>query len=194
MSVFSVVDQVCQFFGGPYDAQRHAYATPQIILPPLSVLVRRAAPMFDDKSSDYFASEVPGVTTAGCMIAIYNEGGGDLRMAPGEPGLRAVHHTLVMNVFLWSLMVKPEDMQDLQYRIVDTIRNRFYSDRTAGSGGFEAGIDETTGEGLGFQVGEATESGQSWFRWKMFPIETTPKKQTKAYVYVECDAMELRRA
>ena len=190
MSVFSVVDQVCQFLGGPYDPESHTYRTPQLVLAGTSPVVRRAAPHFDDHEQDFYAVGAAGVPI-GVLIEVFNEEGADVRIAGGQPGLREVHHRLVMNVFMRALKEKAEDLQDAQYQLLDVIRGKLYSDRTAGSGGFEAGF--ANGETIGFQTGEASE-GQSWFRWKMYPVETTPKGLSKTFIYIEFDAVEFRQA
>lgn len=194
MSVYSVTDQLCQFLGGPYDAFTKTYRTPQIALTGCSPVVRRAAPRHDDHQSDYWATAVADGLPYGTLIEVFNEEGGDQRVAPGQPGLREVHHRLVINVFIRALREKSEDVQDFQYQLLDVIRAKFYSDRTAGSGGFEAGINPATGDSFGFQFGEDSRGGGSWFRWKMYPIETTERGLSKTYIYLEADAVEFHQS
>lgn len=186
MPTTNIANQICVFLGGPYDAKTHTYRTPQITVANTSPVVRRAAPKRDDHQSDWFAVASPG-TPVGCLTIATLESGADQREAPGTPGLREVHHVVHLHTFLRCQEEYAEDAQDAQYAVLDAIYARLLTDRTAGSGGIEAGY------GIGFQIGEVSR-GQSWYRWQLAPVETTPRELSKAYLHIEFDAVELRQA
>lgn len=186
MTVKAIANQICTFFGGPYDATTHTYRSPQITVANLSPVFRRAAPKRDDHQSDYWAIPVPP-TPVGCLVGIFLEAGSDKRLAPGTPGIREVEHTVHMHAFLRAEANYAEDAQDAEYDLLEAIYAKLLTDRTAGSGGIEAGF------GIGFQVGEVS-SGQPWFRWQLSPVQTTPRELSKAYLHIEFDAVELRQA
>lgn len=187
MTIKAIADQLCQFFGGPYDPVTHTYRTPQISVPNASPVFRRAAPKRDDHQGDFFAVATAGMPI-GCLVEIFLESGADLRLAPGTPGIREVNHTVHMHAFIRAAENYAEDAQDAEYDLIEAIYERLLSDRTAGSGGIEAGF------GVGFQIGEAASHGQPWFRWQLSPVEVTPRELCKAYLHIEFDAVELRQA
>lgn len=188
MPAASIANQICRFFGGTYDATTHTYRTPQITVPNASPVVRRAAPKRDDHQGDYYAVPTDGMPV-GCLILILIEGGSDTRDAPGFPGsgIREVRHTVRMHAFLRCLDNYAEDAQDTEYALLDAVRAKLLTDPTCGSGGLEAGYL------TGFQVGEASR-GQSWFRWTLSPVETTPRELSKAYLQMEFEAVEIAQA
>lgn len=186
MPAASIANQICTFFGGAYDATTHTYRTPQLTIPNASPVVRRAAPKRDDHQEDYYAAATDGMPV-GCLILVLIEGGSDTREAPGQPGIREVRHTIRMHAFLRCLDSYAEDAQDTQYALLDAVRAKLLTDPTCGSGGFEAGYL------TGFQVGEASR-GQSWFRWTLSPVETTPRELSKAYLQMEFEAVEIAQA
>lgn len=187
MTVKAFADQICQFFGGPYDAETRTYRSPQIVVPNASPVFRRAAPKRDDHQSDYWAVQTPG-SPVGCLVEVFLEKGRDRRIAPGSPGMREIGHIVHMHCFLRCAEDYAEDAQDAQYDLLDAIYAKLLTDRGAGSGGIEAGF------GVGFQIGEASEVGDEWFRWELFPVTTTPRELSKAYTHIEFDAVELRQA
>lgn len=187
MTIKAIANQLCTFFGGPYDPVTRTYRTPQIVVPNASPVFRRAAPKRDDHQQDFFAVPSPGAPV-GILVEIFLEGGGDVREATGSPGIRGVHHVVGMHAFVRAAETYAEDAQDAQYDLIEALYARLLSDRTAGSGGIEAGFS------VGFQAGEVSPHGRSWFRWELSPVETTPRELSKGYVHIEFDAVELRQA
>jgi hypothetical protein len=149
MTTATLVDQICQFFGGAYDSTTHTYHTPTVA--GLGA-VRRGRSKRDDEA-DYFGtriSEVPG-TKSGCMMLVHLPGGNDHRISlPAYQGTRKDHTTVELHCFIWSKEPLAEDAQDYVYALRDAIRARIASDVALGSGGIEVG---------GFQVGEPSEDG-----------------------------------
>lgn len=185
MSVATVADKLCQYFGGPYDVGTHTYRTPQLSVPNMDgPIVRRAGPKRDDHVTDYSLGN-PGVPI-GCLIEILLEGGLERRVAVAGAvsGVKQVRHNVKMYCFLRCEVDYAEDAQDASYALVDSIRRRLEADRTCGTGGFEAGYE------VGFQVGEG---GEPWIQWKISPIHTV-KELSKGFVFVEFDADEYLQA
>lgn len=175
----AVVDGLCQFFGGPYDATTHTYRTPQITVPSLDgPIYRRAAPKRDDKATDYTLG-TPGIA-AGCMAWAVAERGKEQRvaMAGATSGLKHVSWSIRMHHFFRATSLFSEDLQDVVYDTLDAERARIESDRTCGTGGFEAGY------GVGFQVGEG---GEPWIQWTISPVATIDDL-SKAYMVIEFNA------
>lgn len=180
MSTVNVADQICRFFGGPYDSTTHTYRTPQITVSGLDgPIVRRSPPKRDDHNTDYTLG-TPGAP-AGCLILVMLERGQEKRsaVAGAVSGLKHVSWSVKLHCFLRSHSTFVEDLQDTVYALLDAIRTHIHADRTLGTGGFEAGYD------IGLQAGEG---GEPWLRWSIAPVETTPKELSKAYVLVEFDA------
>lgn len=189
MSIASVIDKMCQYFGGAYDPATHTYRTPQIVVPNMSgPIVRRSAAKHDDHNTDFHVTSPPPVgVPIGCLILVTIEGGTEKRVAVAgaTSGVKQVRHSVRMHCFFRAEVAYVEDAQDALNAFVDAVRARLHADRTCGSGGFEAGYD------IGFQVGEG---GEPWLRWSIAPISTTSKDLSKGYVRFEFDADEYIQA
>lgn len=175
-----LADQLCQYFGGPYDATTHTYRTPQITVAGLDgPILRRGTPKRDDHTTDYGLG-TPGVP-ATCLIMVLLTQGVEKRIAVAGAvsGVKHVSWSVKMFCFIRSVSSYVEDLQDTCYDLLDAIRARIEADRTCGTGGFEAGY------GVGFQVGEG---GEPWLRWTISPVETTPKDLSKGFLLIEFDA------
>lgn len=186
MSAANVADAVCRFFGGAYDATTHTYRTPQVTVPGLDgPIVRRSVPKRDDHTTDYTLGTA-GVP-AGCLILVLLERGQEKRVAVAgaTSGVKEVRWEVRMHCFLRSVSSYVEDLQDTAYGLLDAIRSHIESDRTLGTGGFEAGY------GVGLQAGEG---GEPWLRWQVAPVETTVKELSKGYLLVEFDATQYVQA
>lgn len=140
-TTFSVLDQTCQFFGGPYDTFTRTYRTPTVT--GLSV-VRRAWPKRDDYA-EYVFGQPPGTMTGAIMVAQIAHSNDHRAALPGIQGRREVFYEMELNCFVWSKALYVEDCQDFVYQLEDAIKTKIRTDPTLGSGGFEAG---------NFQVGE----------------------------------------
>lgn len=175
-----VANQLCTYFGGPYDDTTHTYRTPKITVANMDgPIFRRAAPKRDDHDTDYGLGGV-GIPV-GCMVMVLLERGEELRaaVAGAVSGLKHLRWVVRMHCFLRCTSAYAEDLQDATYDLIDAIRARIEADRTCGSGGFEAGY------GVGFQVAEG---GEPWLRWDMSPVWTGPRELSKQYLLVEMDA------
>ena len=173
----AVVDALCVFFGGPYDATTHTYRTPQFAVTNLDGPVfRRAEPKRDDKNTDYHATGTAG-HLAGCLAWIVAERGEEKRaaMAGAVSGLKQVRWTIRIHCFFRSGVSFAEDLQDVVYDTLDGFRARIEADRTAGTGGFEAGY------GVGFQIGEG---GEPWLKWDISPVASV-NDLSKAYMVIQ---------
>lgn len=186
MSGASIANQLCVYFGGPYVAGQHSYRTPQITVPNMDPVVRRATPKRDDHQGDYFAAPNPGVPI-GCLIFIHLARGREKRIAVAgaTSGVKHVTWNAGLHCFLRCESSYVEDAQDAEYALLDAIRAHIEADRTCGSGGFEAGY------GVGFQAGEGDSTG---IEWDLSPVVTTPRDLSKAYVSVTFAVSELIQA
>lgn len=180
MSATSVLNQLCVYFGGPYDAGTHTYRTPQITVPGMAVGVIRRAWAKRDDHADYYLGAT-GIFT-GCQIVVQLDSGRESRAAVGgaTSGLKHVQHDVEMHCFIRSSASYAEDTQDSTYALLDAIRARIEADRTCGSGGFEAGV------GVGFQVGEG---GAPHLQWHTSAGRSSAE-ETKAYLNIHFAADE----
>lgn len=189
MSAASIVDQLCRYFGGPYDPGTHTYRDPQLAVPGMSgPIVRRGAPKHDDHATDYHLVNPPAAgVPIGCLMVIFAEFGDERRVAVAGAvsGVKHVSHKIRVHCFIRCLSQYSEDAQDAQYALLEAILGRIRADRTCGSGGFEAGY------GVGFQVGEG---GEPWIRWQSSPISKGGRDLSKGYLLVEFDADEYIQA
>jgi len=180
VSAVNVADQVCTYFGGPYDPTTHTYRTPALSVANLDgPIVRRSVPKRDDHTTDYSLG-TPGVP-AGCLILVQLERGQEQRVAVAGAvsGVKHVSWSVRMHCFIRATFEFVEDLQDVCYQLLDAIRARIEADRTLGTGGFEAGY------GVGLQAGEG---GSPWLRWTVAPVWTNQKDLSKGYLLVEFDA------
>ena len=175
MSVRSVRDGICRYFGGPYDPPTRTYPSPQI--PNLST-VRRAFPKREDESEFYLGME-PG-SGCGCVMVVWLLDGHERRIAVAGPtdGRKQVWHAVQLHCFIRCRTPYAEDGQDYAYDLLDAVRDHIHADRTCGSGGFEAG---------GFQVGEGEDSD---FAWHMEQGNTS-EDVTNIYLLISTDAVEI---
>lgn len=180
MSAVNVADQVCTYFGGAYDATTRTYRTPALSVTNLDgPIVRRSVPKRDDHNTDYTLG-VPGVP-AGCLILVQLERGKEQRVAVAGAisGVKHVSWSVKMHCFIRAAFEFVEDLQDVCYELLDAIRVHIETDRTLGTGGFEAGY------GVGLQAGEG---GEPWLQWTVAPVWTNKKDLSKGYLLVEFNA------
>jgi hypothetical protein len=169
-----VRDTICQFFGGPYDAATRTYRTPQVA--GLGV-VRRAWAKNDDHN-DYYLGMPPGTACGSQMVVQLGDGHEQrVAMAGATSGYKKVAYAVTLNLFLRGEVAYAEDAQDSWYALRDALIAKIRTDRTCGSGGFEAG---------GFQVGEG---GEPWIRWHMEEANTS-EELSLGYLSIEFEAHE----
>lgn len=164
MSAVSVINQLCTYFGGPYDQATHTYHTPQLSVPGLTMgAVRRAKPKRLD-TADYFLGAAG--TGLGCQIMFGLTPGEETREGFGgaTAGLKKVRHSVDMWCLIRSVAQYAEDVQDVLYALQDAVREHIHADRTCGSGGIEVG---------GFMVGEG---GAPGIRWHDSEVESTAER------------------
>lgn len=174
MSIQTVLNQLCVYFGGAYDPATHTYRTPQVT--GLGV-VRRAWPKRDDHA-EYYHGMPPG-SLNGCQMVVQASGGSESRAAVGGAvsGLKRLNHHIELHCFIRSTAPYAEDTQDYAYGLRDAIFTHIHTDRTCGSGGFEAG---------GFQIGEG---GEPWLGWELAQARSSADA-SKSYLLITCDANE----
>lgn len=175
MSASSVLNGLCTYFGGAYDAATRSYRTPQVA--GLGV-VRRAFPK-DDVGADYYLGMATG-TPSGCQLVVQLPGGAERRAAsPAVRGWKRVEHRVELHGFLVSSQLYGEDAQDDAYALRDALVAHIHADPTCGSGGFEA---------LGFQVGEGEP-----LEWDLAQAEAKAGI-TKGYLLIKTVAVEYVQA
>lgn len=181
MSVQSVLNQLCVYFGGPFDTATRTYRTPQVT--GLGV-VRRAWAKRDDHA-EYLVGMPPG-SANGSQMVVQIEDGEESRVAVGGAvsGVKRLSHAVQLHCFIRSTERYAEDTQDYGYALRDAILAHIRADRTCGSGGFEAGY------GVGFQVGEG---GEPWIRWHLSQTRSSAE-ESKAYLLITFDANEYAQA
>lgn len=173
MSPAAILDQLCQFFGGPYDAGTHTYRTPTVTN--LSV-VRRAFPKRLD-SAEFFIGKPPGTGTGAQMTVMLPDGGSRRIAAPAVTGgRRRVRQAVDCHCYIWSTAGYAEDTQDFAYTLLAQILAKIYTDPTCGSGGFEQ---------AGFQVGEGDAPD---INWEYSQAETNIDEVTQGYLLMQFEA------
>lgn len=183
MTVQGVLNQICTYLGGPFDATRRIYANvPSAPLIAGLYVVRRAWAKQDDHAMyTYGANPHP---LSGAMMIVQIPAGDEKRIAVAgaTSGVKQVSHTIEMHTYIRSEEPYAEDSQDFGLALKDAIFTRLRADRQCGSGGFSAPG--------GFQIGEG---GQPWFRWAMGQAKTSAGL-TKVYLRIECEAHEYIQA
>jgi hypothetical protein len=120
VSAVNVADQVCTYFGGPYDPTTHTYRTPALSVANLDgPIVRRSVPKRDDHTTDYSLG-TPGVP-AGCLILVQLERGQEQRVAVAGAvsGVKHVSWSVRMHCFIRATFEFVEDLQDVCYQLLD---------------------------------------------------------------------------
>ena len=175
MSVRSVRDGICRYFGGPYDPPTRTYPSPQI--PNLST-VRRAFPKREDEA-EFSNNQEPG-SGLGCVMVVWVLDGDERRIAVAGPvdGRKQVTHAIQFHCFVRCRTPYAEDGQDYVDDLLDQVRDHIHADRTCGSGGFEVG---------GFQVGEGESPKFSWH----LEQGNTSEDVTDFYLLISTDAVEI---
>lgn len=177
MPAASIVNQLCTYFGGPYDPNSHSYRSPQLVVPGMAMgATRRAKPKRFD-AADYTLGAVGA--DIGCALYIFLTPGDESREGIGGAtgGLKKVRHFVWMDFLIRSTSAYAEDVQDVMYNLQTAVTDHIHADRTCGSGGIEAG---------GFQIGEG---GSPWIHW-IFSDPYTNTEETKTTVRVNFAADE----
>ena len=144
MSIQSVLDGICTYYGGPYDPDTRTYRSS-----PLSgVGVVRRAWATDDRIDDYFNGMEPGART-GCQIVVWIPSQSEQRFAlAGEHGgMKNVRYDVEFAVYIRSRTPHAEDAQDDVYALRDALVEHMRADRTLGNACFEAGEAVDGGRG-----------------------------------------------
>lgn len=180
-----IIQAACQFFGGnTYDANTRSYRNPTVAN---LGAVKRGFPKQPDEA-DYFINQPVGAPTGAVMI-VQCPSGQERRvaMAGAIDGLKEFHALVQLHVFIMSTADYSEDMQDFTYQLRDDIVNKIHTDRTLGTGGFEAGT------GIGFMVGEG---GEPWIRWNSSEpvIDDVNPNWLKQYLLIEFDGIMMLQA
>jgi PKD repeat protein len=175
-----ILHQICQFFGGPYVPEFHAYRTPTVAG---VAQVRRGFDKLVD-FAEFFVGQ-PAGTLTGCQIVATFTDGVERRLTfPAVTGRK--HNTIrvELHCFLWSTAPYVEDAQDQREAIRRAIVAKIRTDPTLGSGGFEAG---------GFQVGEADNRGAGGdITWAVSQPETDEDDgSSKLYLLIGFEVHEL---
>lgn len=148
MSITSVQQGICAYFGGPYDPVSRTYRTPAVA--GLGV-VRRAWPKRDNHQ-DFFNDMAPGART-GCQMIVWISRHREFRAALGgeHSGMKRVIYEVELNCYLRSRSPHAEDAQDDVYALREAIVEYMRADRTLGGACFQAG-EYVEGANTGIQT------------------------------------------
>lgn len=146
MSIQSVLDGICRYFGGPYDETTRTYRSSPLVGAGVGV-VRRGWTT-DDKLAEYFNGQDAGART-GCQIVVYIPSDSETRFAlAGEHGgQKYVRYRVAMACYIRSRTPYAEDAQDDVYALRDALKELMRADRTLGKCCFEAGEHADGGMG-----------------------------------------------
>lgn len=179
MPAAAIVDQICQYLGGPYDPATHTYHTPTFTVPGAVVgAVRRGRPKRLDKAEFYRGQ---AGATVGVWMFIDLTPGEESRIALGgsTSGMKQVNHDVGIHILFSSTASYAEDVEDAMRNTRDALVTRLHADRTCGSGGIEVAG--------GFMVGEG---GPPWIRWLDSDVVTT-HEGSKATCLMQFAAIEV---
>lgn len=144
MSIQSVLDGICRYFGGPYDEITRTYRSSPV---PGVGVVRRGWTT-DDKPADYFNGMDSGART-GCQIVIWIPHDSEERfaVAGAHGGMKNVRYDVEMACYIRSRTPYAEDAQDDVYALRDALKEWMRADRELGGCVFEAGEAVDGGKG-----------------------------------------------
>jgi hypothetical protein len=154
VSIQTVLDGICQYFGGPYDEQTRTYRSSPLSGSGVGV-VRRAWAKRDDHA-DYFHGQDAGART-GCQIVVWIPRRSEVRFAlAGEHGgMKNVRYDVQLACYIRSNTPNAEDAQDDVYALQDALVEWMRLDRTLGGACFEAGEAVDGGQGsIDFDYGQ----------------------------------------
>ncbi|MFI8535333.1 hypothetical protein ACIGMX_34450 [Streptomyces aquilus] len=154
MSIQSVLDGICRYYGGPYDETTRTYRSSPLVQAGVGV-VRRAWAKRDDHR-DYYLGQPDGART-GCQIVVYIPRSSETRFAVG--GATGGHKNIVYEVqlccYFRSRAPYAEDAQEDVYILRDALVEHLRRDRTLGGCVFEAGEAVDGGNGsIDFEYGQ----------------------------------------
>lgn len=154
MSVQTVLDGICGYFGGTYDPIRRLYVTSPV---PGVGVVGRSWPKRDDHA-EFFNNMPPGTRT-GSRITVYIPKQTEYREAFGGAtgGVKRVLYWVQLCCYLRSRTPHAEDAQDDMYALRDALVAYLRLDRTLGGAVFQAG---EAIEGMGGSAAISFEYGQ----------------------------------
>jgi hypothetical protein len=160
VSIQSVLDGICRYYGGTYDDTTRTYRSSPLTTYGVGV-VRRAWAK-DDNLADYFLGQDPGART-GCQMVVYIPRSTETRFAVG--GATSGHKNVVYEVqlccYIRSRTPHAEDAQDDVYALRDALVEHMRADRTLGGAVFEAGEHVDGGSGsIDFDYGQPETKAQ----------------------------------
>lgn len=146
MSIQSVLDGICTYFGGPYDPDTRTYRSSP--LQSVGVGVVRRGWTTNGKLEDYFNGQDAGART-GCQIVVWIPRDSEARFALGgeHGGMKNVRYEVEMACYIRSRTPYAEDAQDDVYALRDALKGWMRADRTLGKCCFEAGEAVDGGQG-----------------------------------------------
>lgn len=174
MSIQAVLDGVCRYFGGPYDATTRTYRSSPLSAAGVGV-VRRAFAK-DDQKADYFWSQDAAART-GWQIVVFIPRHHEQRVALGGPhnGMKRITYEVQVHCFALSRSPYAEDVQDDTYALRDALVEWMRLDRTLGGAVFQAGEHVEGGmDGIDFEYGQPETKAQvtrSYFLMTFAAIE-----------------------
>ncbi len=152
MSIQSVLDGICTYFGGPYDEATRTYRSS----PVAGVGVVRRGWAKRDDHADYFNGQPPGART-GSQIVVYIPRRSEARfaVAGAHGGMKNVVYEVQLCCYIRSRTEHAEDAQDDVYALQDALVEHLRADRTLGGAVFEAGEHIDGGPGsIDFEYGQ----------------------------------------
>lgn len=178
MSIQSVLDGICRYFGGPYDETTRTYRSSPLSKAGVGVVRRAWAKA--DVHADYFLGQDPGART-GCQIIVFIPRHSEQRIALGgaHSGMKQVTYEVQLLCFIRSRTAFAEDAQDDVYALRDALVEHMRLDRTLGDSVFQAGEHTDGGmDGIDFRYGQPE----------------TKNELTKSYLEVTFAAIEFVNA
>lgn len=167
-TIQTVRDQICQWFGGSYDAASRSYRDPQVTN--LGIVKRSRSK--SENESDYFLGQPASGAVMGSMMYVSVVSGVETREAinGAHAGLKLLRSQVNLHCFLRSLSEFAEDAEDAFFQFLEDTKTRLRQDRSLGSGGWELG---------GFVAGE----GGTGLRWQMRPPEVVSEMTTAELIF-----------
>lgn len=176
MSIQTVLDGICTYFGGPYEPATRTYRSSPV---PMVGTVRRAWAK-DDSHADYFHGQGDGART-GSQIVVHIPRNNERRIAvAGEHGgMKQCTYEVQCLCYIRSRTAYAEDAQDDVYALRDALVEWMRLDRTLG--------------GAVFQAGEHVDGGQAGIDF-VYGQPETKAEATKSFMQMTFTAVEFVNA
>lgn len=143
-----VLDAVCRYFGGPFDAATSDYRTPQV--PGLGIVQRS---LIKPGEREFRVLSLAGDAGTGSLLVVHAQRWNQNRESgPVGRGLLLRRYALALHLYTRTPALDPVVSWDACYQLADAVAEHIMADPTAGTGGWK---DDGSGLWLGEGQGQS---------------------------------------